>query len=314
MNQSFKTEPGVIPAFITPLDEEENIDIQSLERLVEHLLRCDFKAFFLGGTIGEGGALADSAKSTLYRETVRLTAGRLPVFANISDQGTRRVLENLKLAVEAGVDAVVVTPRLTFLQRMKDETVWMMESVAKASPVPVWFYENPEMCPVSTDFETLLKIAELPNIGGFKLTIKDRALFRRCIEELPGTPPCFNGVVSEITYAASVGGGAISGIASLLPELCIRVFNAGRSGDAEEADRLQAMINDVYRIYGGNGWPLWPAAQKHVLMRLGIFRTNIATGPFRRLDPAQELFIDEQIEQLDPSVFAPAVLAPANQS
>lgn len=303
-----KIEAGILPAVITPLNEDETIDVESLEKLVEHLLSTDVKGLFVGGTIGEGGALRDSEKACLYRETARLARGRIPVLASISDQGTLRILENLKLAERAGVDAVVLTPRLCFPQRTAEESCRMVERVARESSIPVWFYENPEISPVTSSYEILRKIVELPNVAGLKLTTRDRALFSRCVRELSGNVPCFNGVVSEIAYAASIGGGAISGIASMLPGLCIRVFNAARDGDMDAARRYQEAINATYAIYDGEGWPLWPSAQKHVLKRLGILRTNVSTAPFLRLGKEEERKIDAVLEKFEDWILEPARL------
>ncbi|MCC5807099.1 MAG: dihydrodipicolinate synthase family protein [Opitutales bacterium] len=299
-------EPGILPAVVTPLNEDETIDTESLERLVEHLLRTEVKGLFMGGTMGEGGALRDSEKAALYRETVRFARGRVPVLASVSDQGTRRVIDNVRLAEAGGVDAVVLTPRLCFPQRGEDESVRLVEAVARDSSVPVWFYENPEVSPVTSRFEILARIAALPNVGGLKLTTKDRVLFQRCLTEIPEKLPCFNGVVSEIAFAASIGGGAISGIGSMLPGLCIRVFNAAKAGEMDEAKRYQDAINATYAIYNGAGWPLWPSAQKHVLKRLGILRTSVATAPFLRLGPEEERAIDAVLDTFEDWILEPA--------
>jgi 4-hydroxy-tetrahydrodipicolinate synthase len=296
---------GIIPAVITPLNEDETIDVGSLEKLLEHLLGLQIRGLFFGGTIGEGNALRDHDRFVLYREAVRITRGRVPVMASVSDTGTQRVLESVKQAVKANVDAVALTPRLVFPRRMPDETLRMVEAVARESPVPVWFYENPEMTPVRHTFEQIAEIVALPNIVGLKFTVPDRDLFTRCVRELPASPPCFNGVVADMAFAAQVGGGAISGIASMVPELCLRIFEAGRSGDLDLAEQLQQAINSTYQIYRGKGWPYWPAAQKHVLVRRGFFRTSVATAPFLRLGADDVRFIDEQFEKMEDWIFQP---------
>jgi dihydrodipicolinate synthase/N-acetylneuraminate lyase len=304
---------GIIPAVITPLDEDESIDVASLERLLEHLLTLDVKGLFMGGTIGEGNALRDHEKFVLYREAVRIARGRVPVMASVSETGTQRIMEVVKLAEKAGVDAVALTPRLVFPRRTPDETLRMVEAVSRKCPVPVWFYENPEMTPVSHTFDQISEIMDLPNVVGLKFTVPDRALFERCVRELPGRPPCFNGVVADMAFAAQVGGGAISGIASMVPELCLRIYAAGRDGHMELAEQFQQAINSAYRIYRGKGWPYWPSAQKHVLVRRGFFRTSISTAPFVRLGPEDIRYIDEVLEEMDDWIFQPELFPGASQ-
>jgi len=303
-----KTELGIIPAVITPLNEDESIEVESLGRLLDHLLSLDIKGVFMGGTIGEGNALLAAEKERLYRETVRIVRKRVPVLVNVSATGTQRILENTRMAMDADVDGVVMTPRLVFPRRTGGETYRMLEAVSRESSVPVWFYENPEITPVTHDFDQLCQLMELPNIGGLKFSAPNRKLFKRCVEGIPHNLPCYNGVVADMAFAAGVGGGAISGIASMVPELCISIYNAGKSGNMELAEHMQEAINSVYRIYRGKGWPLWPAAQKHILVRRGFFRHSVSTAPFLRLGEEEERYIDGVLESLEPWIFKPETL------
>ncbi len=300
-----KPDIGVIPALITPLNEDETIDVPSLGNLINWMLSYDLKGLFVGGTIGEGIALRDRERMKLFLETVRIVDGRVPVLASISETGTKRVLDNLAMAEAANVDAVVTTPRMIFASRTEGETYRLMEAVAANSGIPVWFYENPFMTPVTSTFESLRKIMALPNVEGLKFSATNFDLFERCVRELPGNSPCFNGNVPEIEKSAKIGGGAISGIGSMLPGLCVKVFEAARQGLDEEAAKLQEAIVATYAIYRGEGWPFWPSAQKHVLMRRGLIRTNVSTAPFLRLSPEEEAKVDEALEKIEEWVFEP---------
>lgn len=300
-----KPDIGVIPALLTPLNEDETIDVPSLENLIEWVLSFDTKALFVAGTMGEGVALRDRERAILFKETVRIVKGRVPVMASVSDNGTKRMLGNVDIAVEAKVDSVVATPRMAFPPRIPGETFRLFEAVAEHSKVPVWFYENPVLTPVTSTFESISEIMALPNVEGLKFSATNFELFARCKRELPGNPPCFNGNVPEIAMSARIGGGAISGIGSMLPALCVRIFDTALAGQDDLAQKYQAAINASYAIYGGEGWPLWPSAQKHVLMRKGIIRTNIATAPFARIGPDEAARIDQALEGIEDWVFNP---------
>ena len=71
-----KPEIGVIPALLTPLNEDETIDVPSLENLIEWVLGFDLKGLFVAGTMGEGVALRDRERAILFKETVRIVKGR----------------------------------------------------------------------------------------------------------------------------------------------------------------------------------------------------------------------------------------------
>ncbi len=209
------------------------------------------------------------------------------------------------MAVEAKVDAVVATPRMVFPSRTPGETFRFMKVLAENSAAPVWFYENPYITPITSDFKLIAKIMSLPNVEALKFSAQNFELFARCVRELPDNTPCFNGSVPEIAMSAKIGGGTIAGIGSMLPGLCVAVFKAARADRQDEAKKYQEAINSAYTIYGGDGMPLWPSAQKHVLMRRGLIRTNVSTEPFLRFNSEQERKVDEALEKIEDWIFDP---------
>ena len=44
---------GIIPPLVTPLRDNDTLDIESLERLIEHLIQGGVSALFILGTTGE---------------------------------------------------------------------------------------------------------------------------------------------------------------------------------------------------------------------------------------------------------------------
>ena len=45
---------GVIPALVTPLNEDESINTGVLDQLIEHLINKGADGFYIGGATGEG--------------------------------------------------------------------------------------------------------------------------------------------------------------------------------------------------------------------------------------------------------------------
>jgi 4-hydroxy-tetrahydrodipicolinate synthase len=297
---------GIIVALVTPLNEDESIDVPSLRRLLDWVAAGGVKGVFLAGTIGEGMALRDEVRQTLFCEAASHAKGRMAILANVSDTGTLRAVDAARAAERAGVDVLVATARVGFPQRQKAETRRHIEAIATATALPVWFYENPGTTGVTSDFDALRDLASIPKVKGIKFSSPDRELFARCVRELPGLPVT-TGNVEDIAYAGAIGAfGAVSGIGSLVPALCVRVFEAARAGRPAEAEKLQNAISGIYAIYGGKGYPLWPTAQKHALKRRGILRTSVVTAPFGNLTTEQESQVDRVLSGLDESLFAPA--------
>ena len=49
---------GIIPPLVTPLKDNETLDIESLERLIEHLIAGGVHGLFILGTTGEEQSLS----------------------------------------------------------------------------------------------------------------------------------------------------------------------------------------------------------------------------------------------------------------
>ncbi|MBE7537403.1 MAG: dihydrodipicolinate synthase family protein [Opitutaceae bacterium] len=303
MSSSRKKVPELIAAIVTPLKADESLDVESLERLVEWVLGGGFGGFFVGGTMGEGLALRDSERERLVRETVRLVRGRAFVLAGISDASTLRLFDGISRIADAGVDGIVTTARLVFPARDRRDTERLVEAAAQRSPVPLWFYENPGMTPVRSTFDELQRIMAIPNVHGLKFTTPDRDLCLRCAGAFRGSHPVYNGNARDIAFAGQHDIGALVGIAGMLPGLCSRIWWSARRGDLAEAERLQRQVQEVYDIYLGESWPLWPSAQKHALKRLGIFSTSTSTAPFATLSSEEEYRIDAILDRLDRSIY-----------
>ena len=69
---------GILPALVTPLTEEERINIPVLEQLMEALLAQGADGFYVAGATGEGLALRPEERRILAEESIRIAAGRVP--------------------------------------------------------------------------------------------------------------------------------------------------------------------------------------------------------------------------------------------
>lgn len=83
---------GIIPPLVTPLLNNDMLDIKGLECLIEHLIDGGVHALFILGTTGEAQCLSYRLRQEMIRETCRITAGRLPVLVCISDTSCLKLL------------------------------------------------------------------------------------------------------------------------------------------------------------------------------------------------------------------------------
>ena len=76
---------GIIPPLVTPLLDDDVLDVEGLNRLIEHLIAGGVHALFVLGTTGEAQSLSYKLRVEMIKNTCRITKGRLPVLVCISD-------------------------------------------------------------------------------------------------------------------------------------------------------------------------------------------------------------------------------------
>ena len=102
---------GTVVPIITPLTEEDKIDVESLERLVDHVIDGGLQCLYPCGTTGEMMYLTVEERKLVAETTVRHTAGRIPVFVHVGAWNLKDTIELAMHAEEIGADGIgVVTP------------------------------------------------------------------------------------------------------------------------------------------------------------------------------------------------------------
>ena len=86
---------GIIPPLVTPLKDNDTLDIEGLERLIEHLIAGGVHGLFILGTTGEEQSLSYHLRHEMIRETCRINNGRLPVLVCITDTS---IVESIRMA------------------------------------------------------------------------------------------------------------------------------------------------------------------------------------------------------------------------
>ena len=161
-----RTISGVWLPIITPFVDGA-VDVRSYERLLEHYLGKGVSGVFPVGTTGESPALDDDEIDAIVERTVAVVAGRVPVFVGIGGNATHKVLKTLKRLARQRFDGIVsVCP---YYNRPSQEGMLAhFTRIAEATDRPILIYNIPYRTSVNLANDTLLRLAELPNIVGVK--------------------------------------------------------------------------------------------------------------------------------------------------
>jgi len=240
---------GIWVPLITPFQDGE-IDLASYRNLVEHYIGLGVSGLFPLGTTGEAPTLDDGEIDVILKETAAAVAGRVPVFIGVGGNATRKVAAAVERLGRQDVDGIVsVCPY--YNRPGQDGLRDHFAAIAGATDRPVMIYNIPYRTAVNLENDTLLELAELPNIVGVKDSSGDLA---QSLDLLARRPEGFAVLTGEdamiYTMLANGGDGGILASSHLATETFVEIDrrmaandHPGRAGPlaASGAARLDAV-------------------------------------------------------------------------
>jgi 4-hydroxy-tetrahydrodipicolinate synthase len=269
---------GIWSACPTPFTDTMELDLESIDRMVDHHLRLGIKGLFVAGTCGEGPCLPEAQKQQLLSRICERAAGRLIISAQVTDNSPARIADNCRIAADCGADIAVIAPAL-FCQHPSPENILAhyLESIEK-SPLPVGIYDLGGRRPTSPSLEQLKQIYAHEKVLLVKDSSNDNERMARAVEIRDNRAGLYllNGnEFDTVKYWQAgydgqlLGGGVFNGC------LARAIMEAVQSGDLSRGQELQERMNRLmYDIFGGESITCWLTGQKQLLVELGVFSTH----------------------------------------
>jgi 4-hydroxy-tetrahydrodipicolinate synthase len=260
---------GIVPALVTPFQEDERIDYNAWQVIVDTLIGSGVNGLCVGGSTGEFCSLDPDERQVSMRFCRQAVAGRVPLYANVGSVTTRDTVKLARHAEEVGVDVVVVvTPY--YLRPSPQELAEHLIEVCQAVRLPVVAYNYPQHGGVELTPETVAQVAaKCENLAGVKDSsgrLELALAFRSCVQGAPLA--VFVGPERLILPALDQGcAGTVTGGANIAPELFVALYKAFREGNREEAVRLQALASQLEEI---NELATFPSVIKEAMKMRGL--------------------------------------------
>ena len=269
---------GVWSATPTPLTEERRLDVSSVPRLVEHHVKMGVTGLMLAGTCGEGPWLSDADREGMIRSTVTASRGRLRIAAQVTDNSSVRTLANVEQAAAWGAEIAVVAQPYFFLNGTPDRQLTFYREIARRSVLPMGFYDRGKASPYMMPETHLAELLAEPNIAMVKDSSQlpaHRDVFIAARKRRPDLILLDGDEFDCVSYLQAGYDGLLLGGGIFNAGLALRIIRAVRAGDATEAARLQARMNDLMlRVYGGPKIECWMTGLKELLVQMKIFSTR----------------------------------------
>ena len=303
MKPNFKTPlSGIIPPLVTPLVDNKTLDVESLERLIEHLIAGGVHGLFVLGTTGEEQSLSYDVRKQMIKESCRINRGCLPLLACITDTSIVESIKLAKVAADCGADGVVSAPPYYFATG-QPELAQFYEELVPQLPLPVFLYNMPSHVKVNFAPDTVRRLAEMEQVVGFKDSSANAVYFQSVMYKVQHRKD-FAMLVGpeEITGECVLlgGHGGINGGANMFPELYVGMYHAARNRDIETVLKLQQLImqisTSIYTV--GKHGSSYLKGLKCALSLLGIINDDFVASPFYKFEAPERAKIQEALNAL----------------
>jgi len=287
---------GIIPALLTPFDEDDRVNIRVLRDLVEHLLSKGVSGFYVCGGTGEGLFMDEEERRQVAETVVDQVKGRVPVVVHVGALATRTACRLAAHAEEIRADAVSAIPPIYV--KMDPENVKLhYASIAAASDLPFYVYNIPGMTGVTVGAAMMRTLVdEIPTMRGMKYTAYDFFEMRKIIDLDDGRLNVLSGPDEMMVAAQAMGAdGAIGTTYNLLPRLFLDAYEAFRAGDVVKARELQTAANRVISVF----LEFRTISAIKEIARLNGFDCGAGRSPSRPLTDEERGRLREMLEEVD---------------
>ncbi len=257
----------LLTATVTPFTADLEVDYAAVERLAQHLIDTGTQSIVVAGTTGESPTLTTSEKLELFRVVKRVAGGKAAVVAGTGNYCTAESIALTREAEKIGVDAVMLVA--PYYNKPSQEGLYRhFKAIAESTALPVVLYNVPVRTVTNIEPQTIIRLAEVPNIAAVKEASKN---MEAVAEIRANTPPSFliySGDDGVTLPVMSLGGHGIISVAGHVAGAPIReMVDRFAAGDTAGALAVHLRLLQLFKAIFVT---VNPVPVKYALNRMGI--------------------------------------------
>ena len=235
---------GMSVAMTTPF-KNGKVDFDRLAEQVEFQVEAGTTALVPVGTTGESPTLSHDEHREVIRAVVKAAAGRIKVMAGTGSNSTAEAIELTRFAEKAGADAALLVGPY-YNKPMQEGFYQHFKAVAGSVGIPLCVYNIPGRTGKAIDSETIIRLAEIKNIGMVKEATGSMDNASKIIAATDLT--VLSGDDSLTLPFMSLGSeGAVSVIGNFIPREATALCTAMLEGRLDEARALHRRLFPLCR-------------------------------------------------------------------
>jgi 4-hydroxy-tetrahydrodipicolinate synthase len=287
---------GIYTALVTPFNTDESIDFGALAALVDRQIEAGVDGLLPMGSTGESATVTHDENIEVVRVVVERAGGRVPVIAGTGSNATAEAVRMTKLAAEVGATATLqVAP---YYNRPTQEGLYRhFMTIADATNLPVVVYNIPSRTTINIENDTMLRLAEHPNIRGVKESTGSMAQAMDLIARKPDALDVLAGDDFHTLPVISLGGvGTVSVAANIAPVMMRSYVHATLDGDYESAREWHYRLLPLFQ---GEFIRTNPTPIKYMMAKAGLIK-EVYRLPLCQLEDADRHRLDDVMDTVHP--------------
>jgi 4-hydroxy-tetrahydrodipicolinate synthase len=263
---------GSLVAIVTPMQEDGTLDLDAFRRLIDWHITEGTDGIVVVGTTGESPTVDWDEHRLLIKTAVDHAAKRVPVIAGTGANATTEAIDLSAYAKEAGADySLSVVP---YYNKPTQEGLYRhFKAIAEAVDLPLIIYNVPGRTVADIQNETVLRLAQVPNIIGIKDATANLERGSDLIRRKPRDFRVYSGDDATGLALMLLGGhGVISVTANVAPRLMHEMCAAAVRGEVAKAREANHRLLPLHRdlFLEANPIPVKWAVQQMGLIKGGI--------------------------------------------
>ena len=290
---------GSIVAIVTPMHEDGSLDLVAFRALIDFHIAAGTNAIVVVGTTGESPTVNVEEHELLIAEAVKHANRRVPIIAGTGANSTKEAIELATFSRKAGADAsLTVVP---YYNKPTQEGLYRhFKAIAEAVDMPHILYNVPGRTGCDLLNDTVLRLAEIPNIVGIKDATggieRGSDLLQRAavLKGSIGDFAIYSGDDASTLALLLLGAhGTISVTANVAPKLMHEMCAAALRGEVARAREINFQLLGLHRKLFVEANPI---PVKWAVARMGKMK-NVLRLPLTPLSSAAQPQVEAAMRQ-----------------
>ena len=284
---------GSIVAIVTPMHEDGSLDLVAFRALIDFHIAAGTNAIVVVGTTGESPTVNVEEHELLIAEAVKHANRRVPIIAGTGANSTKEAIELATFSRKAGADAsLTVVP---YYNKPTQEGLYRhFKAIAEAVDMPHILYNVPGRTGCDLLNDTVLRLAEIPNIVGIKDATGGIERGSDLLQRAPKDFAVYSGDDASTLALMLLGAhGTISVTANVAPKLMHEMCAAALRGEVARAREINFQLLGLHRKLFVEANPI---PVKWAVARMGKMK-NVLRLPLTPLSSAAQPQVEAAMRQ-----------------